>query len=250
MIVGTFSESNAFVTPQHGGVVIYNPPTSTTSPAEVDLSPAFQLFSHQLRTLLGVPPLPSSYSPTTPSSKGEGIGSRIIQWQLDALLRTRLRQVSQETTETWTAINKLVKDLTNVRIGKEVVKEVGESMKEMELATRALLSSSNSNTSELSRKGEEEAEGEVGQDDGGGGLQKAMNHVAKSGERAARAYYHPTMLALLYFPDEHKYAVYTPLFGPVAVPLLVAAIKEIKEWRERRRKRRKEQEEEKKKKKE
>lgn len=44
------------------------------------------------------------------------------------------------------------------------------------------------------------------------------------------------MLALLYFPDEHKYAVYTPLFGPVAVPMLAALAKEVKEWRERRRK--------------
>lgn len=42
------------------------------------------------------------------------------------------------------------------------------------------------------------------------------------------------MLALLYFPDEHKYAIYTPLFGPVAVPLIVALIKEIKLWKENR----------------
>lgn len=44
------------------------------------------------------------------------------------------------------------------------------------------------------------------------------------------------MLALLYFPDEHKYAVYTPLFGPAAVPVVVALLKEWKEWKERRRK--------------
>lgn len=44
------------------------------------------------------------------------------------------------------------------------------------------------------------------------------------------------MLSLLYFPDEHKYAVYTPLFGPVAVPLLAALVKEWKEWKERKRK--------------
>jgi phosphatidylinositol glycan class S len=44
------------------------------------------------------------------------------------------------------------------------------------------------------------------------------------------------MLALLYFPDEHKYAVYTPLFGPVAVPLILTVFKEFKHWREKRRK--------------
>ena len=39
------------------------------------------------------------------------------------------------------------------------------------------------------------------------------------------------MLALLYFPDEHKYAVYTPLFGPMMVPLLIAGVKELIAWK-------------------
>jgi hypothetical protein len=66
------------------------------------------------------------------------------------------------------------------------------------------------------------------------------------------------MLALLYFPDEHKWAVYMPLFGPMrkcwrrspsiassrvliecrrwasaVVPLLVALVREVKEYRNR-----------------
>lgn len=39
------------------------------------------------------------------------------------------------------------------------------------------------------------------------------------------------MLALLYFPDEHKYAVYTPLFAPVAVPMVAALFREFKAWK-------------------
>ena len=42
------------------------------------------------------------------------------------------------------------------------------------------------------------------------------------------------MLAMLYFPVEHKYAVYTPLFAPVSVPILVATIKEFQAWRKER----------------
>lgn len=41
------------------------------------------------------------------------------------------------------------------------------------------------------------------------------------------------MLALLYFPDEHKYAVYTPFFAPVMVPLLAALLKEWKDWKKK-----------------
>ena len=42
------------------------------------------------------------------------------------------------------------------------------------------------------------------------------------------------MLALLYFPAEHKYAVYTPLFASVAAPLVGAVLREIAAWRRSR----------------
>lgn len=42
------------------------------------------------------------------------------------------------------------------------------------------------------------------------------------------------MLALLYFPAEHKYAVYTPLFASVAVPLVVAVMREVAAWKKSR----------------
>jgi phosphatidylinositol glycan class S len=43
------------------------------------------------------------------------------------------------------------------------------------------------------------------------------------------------MLGLLYFPQEHKYAVYTPLFGPIAIPLLATSAREFFKWRKGRR---------------
>ena len=46
------------------------------------------------------------------------------------------------------------------------------------------------------------------------------------------------MVSKLYFPDEHKYAIYTPLFGPLALPLLMALLGElqliVKGWKARR----------------
>jgi phosphatidylinositol glycan class S len=38
------------------------------------------------------------------------------------------------------------------------------------------------------------------------------------------------MLALLYFPAEHKYAVYTPLFASAVIPLIGAALRELWAW--------------------
>jgi GPI-anchor transamidase subunit S len=52
---------------------------------------------------------------------------------------------------------------------------------------------------------------------------------------ASRAFFSPGMLALLYFPAEHTYAVYAPLFAPISLPLLVALVREIKDWKRARR---------------
>ena len=80
-----------------------------------------------------------------------------------------------------------------------------------------------------------------------------MNQSAIALDAATRAAFNHEMLAMLYFPDEHKWAVYTPLFGPIgewhsffgccpaewdvcaAVPLFVALFREIKQRRQRRR---------------
>lgn len=48
------------------------------------------------------------------------------------------------------------------------------------------------------------------------------------------AFFDPTMLALLYFPDEHKYAVYMPLFVPILLPILSAIFKEFQLFKARR----------------
>jgi phosphatidylinositol glycan class S len=50
----------------------------------------------------------------------------------------------------------------------------------------------------------------------------------------SRAFFHPGMLALLYFPAEHKYAVYTPLFASAIIPLVAAAIREVLAWNKQR----------------
>jgi len=62
----------------------------------------------------------------------------------------------------------------------------------------------------------------------------ALQHSSRTLTLASRAFFNPGMLALLYFPAEHKYAVYTPLFAPVAVPLLITLLKEVSAWRKAR----------------
>lgn len=72
-----------------------------------------------------------------------------------------------------------------------------------------------------------------------GGL-KSLEHARIAEAEAERAFFEKSMVGQLYFPDEHKVAVYLPLLGPVGVPLLVGLLNELKAWRKRRREKAKE----------
>lgn len=48
---------------------------------------------------------------------------------------------------------------------------------------------------------------------------------------AEEAFFHPSMLSLLYFPDSQKLAVYLPLLLPVSVTVVIGLLREIKVMR-------------------
>ena len=64
-----------------------------------------------------------------------------------------------------------------------------------------------------------------------------MEHARIAEAEAERAFFEKSMVGQLYFPDEHKLAVYLPLLGPIAVPLLMGLLNELKAWKKRRRER-------------
>ena len=61
-----------------------------------------------------------------------------------------------------------------------------------------------------------------------GRFHHALESAKLAEMKVERAFFEPSMVAMVYFPDEHKVAVYLPLLGPVAVPLIMSAIKEIR----------------------
>jgi phosphatidylinositol glycan class S len=60
-----------------------------------------------------------------------------------------------------------------------------------------------------------------------GRFQGALEHARIAEAEAEKAFFERSMVGQVYFPDEHKVAVYLPLLGPVAVPLVMAALKEV-----------------------
>ena len=59
----------------------------------------------------------------------------------------------------------------------------------------------------------------------------ALEHARVAEEEAEKAFFEKSMVGQVYFPDQHKVAVYLPLLGPVGVPLVTSLIKMIKGWR-------------------
>ncbi|GAA6010753.1 hypothetical protein JCM11491_002930 [Sporobolomyces phaffii] len=193
--------TTSFITPQRGGLVILNPPPSASPPS---FDSAFSTFSQQLGLLLG---LPATSATVTPNERHQ-IVSRLISDRLEE----SLLDASQTLTTLFRSITTPDgQQAANVSVTATVQSRVELALDLLDSARACRATPACTISTELS-------------------LVSRAQHLAN------RAYFDPSLLPMLYFPDEHKYAVYTPLFGPVSVPLVVGLIKELKEWRARRKK--------------
>lgn len=61
-----------------------------------------------------------------------------------------------------------------------------------------------------------------------------LEHARIADVEAERAFFEKSMVGQLYFPDEHKIAVYLPLLGPVGVPLVIGLLNQLKAWKKAR----------------
>lgn len=194
---GNPTSSDAFILPQWGGVVLLNKPDTHLTSAS--LAPTFKTFQRQLLALLGVPSLPQDVI----SNDLEPFSD----WQLDALVRQRARQNFENSKETLGSIVSLVHQIENMPVGQDVKGDVQGSLNALDSALATAKSSSTA----------------------------ALRHSSEALTLSSRAFFNPGMLALLYFPAEHKYAVYTPLFASIAAPLVAAVIREVVAWKKTRR---------------
>jgi len=177
--------------------VIHNLPDETTSHIELSsthLDPIFSSFSNHLLTLLGVPSLPAEINSASTEV--------LTDWQLDALLRRRTLENARGSQDTLRSIVKLVDQIENMPVGQYVKGDVQDALTALDKLYSLAPTS----------------------------LTLALQHSSQALTLASRAFFNPGMLALLYFPAEHKYAVYTPLFASAVIPLIGAALRELWAW--------------------
>ncbi|OUM64564.1 hypothetical protein PIROE2DRAFT_51247 [Piromyces sp. E2] len=209
-------ETNAFLIPRWGGIVIDKNRNTTNADANAngnknyynysfdDLHPVMELFLDQLRSLLGIneikflpTDLPRNVRVLYSADSKRGITS----WELDQLLRKRTVQNLVNASRTLNSLAKLVGSLPNMVVLDKIQEKVVFALECLENAYKEV---------------------------NGRNYKQVFLYSKNALIASEEAFFDPTMVSMLYFPDEHKYAVYMPLFLPISVPLALVLKEEFK----------------------
>ncbi|VTJ54442.1 Hypothetical predicted protein [Marmota monax] len=192
--------TNAFHSPRWGGIMVYNvdPKAYNSSElpvrVEVDMVRVMEVFLSQLRLLFGIaqPQVPPKCLLSGPKSEG------LMTWELDRLLWARSVENLATATTTLTSLAQLLGKIGNIVIKDDVASEVYKAVAAVQKAAEELAS---------------------------GHLSSAFVASQEAVTSSERAFFDPSLLHLLYFPDDQKFAIYIPLFLPMAVPILLSLVK-------------------------
>lgn len=188
MIVEDY-ESNSWLIPQWGSVIVYNPLSEkdlrqSKSLSASELIEPFRIFSQNLVALLG---LPSADQP--------------ILFRIKSQMRLLTLRLIFDAASTLGSTARLTQSLQSISIPKNVAAAVDATIVHLHAACAHMES---------------------------GRFSDALQNAKTAEGTSDKAFFDKSMVGQAYFPEEHKVAVYLPMLGPVAVPLLMSAIKELK----------------------
>ncbi|KAI9729574.1 MAG: GPI transamidase component [Cirrosporium novae-zelandiae] len=132
--------------------------------------------------------------PSTPSS---------LPLRLSSLTRTHTLTLLLSSSSTLGSLARLTQSLPSIPIPRTVAASV-----------RSTLSHLSTTCSDLTA----------------GRFRKALQEAREAERESESAFFEKSMVGQVYFPEEHKVAVYLPLLGPMGVPLCVALLKEVGRW--------------------
>ncbi|KAI5843740.1 phosphatidylinositol-glycan biosynthesis class S protein [Tricharina praecox] len=194
------SATNAFLLPQWGGVMVLNP-TEESHTGHISKKDLKPAMDIFAAQLLSL-----LGAPSRPLS---------LPIRIDSLTRQRSAELLTSASSSLGSLYSLTKALPSISIPTSVLTSVGSTLSSLTNACREL------------------KKGRFGGP--GGALEEGRN----AAYQAEKAFFEKSMVGQVYFPEEHKVAVYLPLLGPVGVPLIMNALKWIfgmvKEWKANRR---------------
>nr|XP_046266224.1 GPI transamidase component PIG-S [Scatophagus argus] len=202
--------SNAFHSPRWGGIMVYNvndlygPEAAFPVDININMAKVMGVFLAQLRLLLGV----QSSTPPPGFLVAPCSSAGLADWELDRLMWSRSVENIATATTTITSLAQLLDQIGNIVINDNIAQQVSSAVMSLQLAVAEL-----------------EA----------GNLGFALQYSKEAISASERAFFDPSLLHLLYFPDDQKFAIYIPLFLPMCVPILLSLLKIMSEARQRRR---------------
>lgn len=206
------TRSLAALSARWGGIQILNPRERHclgSNPLKPDDAVVMDIFVKQFRLLFG---LTADRFVDVALSTGKTSDDKIVlhQWQLDTLYRLKITEFFISSKLTLLSLSKLLGEISNIVITEAVSESVAEAVHSVQNVLR------------YSRKG---------------AIDLALNYSKEAFVKSEYAFTHPSLLALLYFPDDQKYAVYIPLYLPVMIPVIMSfglIVTWIRHWRKNR----------------
>ncbi|CAH2229552.1 jg19690 [Pararge aegeria aegeria] len=198
--IRVMSPVQAFMSPKWGGVVFGNP--TKTECEQKHYTPDVKLimgtFISQLRKLLGI-----TEKVKIPGGHLEPLWSVVPRrWEVDTLLRIRTLEQVSSAERSLKSLAKLLGEISNIVINDEVGASINHAVDSIHKSRSLMIS---------------------------GDLLNAYRQSQQAFLAAETAFMEPSLLALLYFPDDQKYAIYIPLFLPIMFPVILS-LKNLIDW--------------------
>ena len=185
------SYANSWLIPQWGGVTILNLPDTIS-----ESSPALLALDKE-----SIRPALLTFSHQLLSLLGAPESPPSFPLQLQTLTRVRAASLLLSASSTMGSLARLTVALPSIAIPETVAVAVDRTLSHLR------------DTCTYLRDGKFHA---------------ALEHARIAEAEAEKGFFEKSMVGMVYFPDEHKLAVYLPLLGPIGVPLLMSAAKEIR----------------------
>ena len=183
------SQASTWLVPQWGGVFILNDGFTNGTDTPMTL------------TKKAIQPALLTFSHQLLSFLGAPQSPPSLPLQLQTLTRIQAASLLLSAASTMGSLARLTKALPTIAIPETVSAAVSTTLKQLRATCSAL------------KNGE---------------FDEALNNARIAEAQAEKGFFEKSMVGQVYFPDEHKVAVYLPLLGPIGVPLIMSAIKEIK----------------------
>jgi len=146
----------------------------------------------QLRSALGIPNYEYSNSQVRMLNRSQ---SGIADWELESIIIQRIFHCLNQASSTLKSLYQLLSQIENIVVSEAVRDEIVTSL-QMNAHSKVTLFK--------------------------GDVHEAYKFAQISLDCAEKAFFDPSLLALLYFPDDQKYAIYIPLFLPVGIPVVMS----------------------------